>query len=78
MDQFQEFFAVLSEEQKYTLLIVVIAIALIVWRIAKTAIKLIAIAAICIIGYLAYTQFEPSGLEKAGKKAKFKIENAVK
>ncbi|NME71567.1 hypothetical protein [Flammeovirga aprica] len=78
MEQIQEFFAVLSEEQKYTLIIVGIAIALIVWRIAKTAIKLIAIVAICVIGYLAYTQFEPSGLEKAGKKAKFKIENAVK
>lgn len=77
MDQIQEYIAMLSEEQKYTLIIAGIAIVLIVWRIAKTAIKLLAIAIICIVGYLAYTQFSPSGLEKAGKKAKFHMEKVV-
>lgn len=77
MNQLQEFFAVLSEEQKYTLILVGIAVVLIVWRIAKTAIKLFAIAIICIVGYLAYTQFEPTGLEKVGKKAKYHINKTV-
>ncbi|MBB6464035.1 hypothetical protein [Flammeovirga kamogawensis] len=77
LDQIQEYFAMLTEEQKYTLLIVVAAIIFVVWKIAKSAIRIVVIVGICLLGYYAYTQFAPSGIEKAGKKVQYQIDKTI-
>ncbi|NLR90721.1 MULTISPECIES: hypothetical protein [Flammeovirga] len=77
MDQIQEFFAVLSEEQKYTLIIAVVAILFVLFKVAKAVIRLAVIAAIVILAAIAYNKFEPSGIEKFGKKVKHNVESSI-